>query len=142
MVVLLLRVLGKVVGVMERVMLGLAPGIILGFMSGTDVVVRRFVLPMLPLFHPSLLPSTMRGEIVATVTVVAGEFVIRDQLGTAGPEADRSRLPLERTSTRDGGVTGCGSSSGPSKGKTCSTTLGRTTLCRASSKRCLLAESI
>ena len=35
MVVLLLRVLGKVVGVMERVMLGLAPGIILGLVPAT-----------------------------------------------------------------------------------------------------------
>ena len=79
MVVLLLRVLGQVVGVMQRVMLGLAPGIILGLVSATVVVVLRFVLPILSLFHPSLLPSPMRGEIVATVAVVAGQFVIWDR---------------------------------------------------------------
>ena len=76
MVVLLLRVLGKVVGVMARVMFGLAPGIILGLVSATVVVVLRFVLPILSLFHPSLLPSPMRGEIVAVVAVVAGLFVM------------------------------------------------------------------
>ena len=76
MVVLLLRVLGKVVGVMERVMLGLAPGIILGLVSATVVVVLRFVLPLPSLFHPSLLPSPMRSAIVATVAVTAGLFVI------------------------------------------------------------------
>ena len=76
MVISLLRVLGKVVDVMERVMLGLVPGIILGFVSATVVVVLRFVLPILSLFHPSLLPSPMRGEIVAVVAVVAGLFVM------------------------------------------------------------------
>ena len=34
------------------------------------------VLPILSLFHPSLLPSPMRGEIVTVVAVVAGLFVI------------------------------------------------------------------
>ena len=57
-------------------MLGLAPGIILGLVSATVVVVLRFVLPILSLFHPSLLPSPMRGEIVAVVAVVAGLFVM------------------------------------------------------------------
>ena len=76
MVVLLLRVLGKVVDVMEGVMLGLAPEIILGLVSATVVVVLWFVPPILSLFHPSLLPSPMRGEIVTVVAVVAGLFVI------------------------------------------------------------------
>ena len=76
MVVLLLRVLGKVVDVMEGVMLGLAPEIILGLASATVVVVLRFVPPMLSLFHPSLLTSLMRGEIVAVVAVVAGLFIV------------------------------------------------------------------
>ena len=76
MVALLLRVLGKVVDVMEGVMLGPAPEIILGLASATVVVVLRFVPPILSFFHPSLLPSPMRGEIVTVVAVVAGLFVI------------------------------------------------------------------
>ena len=76
MVVLLLRVLGKVVDVMEGVMLGPAPEIILGLASATVVVVLRFVPPILSLFRPPLLPSPMRSEIVTVVAVVAGLFVV------------------------------------------------------------------
>ena len=43
MAAVLLRVLGKVVDVMEDVMLGLAPEIVLGLVSATVVVVLRFV---------------------------------------------------------------------------------------------------
>ena len=72
----LLRMLAKVVDVMEDVMLGLAPGIVVGLVSVTVVVALRFVPPMLSLFRPSLLPSLVRGEIVAVVAVVAGLFVV------------------------------------------------------------------
>ena len=72
----LLRMLAKVVDVMEDVMLGLAPEIVVGLVSVTVVVVLRFVPPMLSLFHPPLLPSLMRGEIVAVVAVVAGLFIV------------------------------------------------------------------
>ena len=76
MAAVLLRMLAKVVDVMEDVMLGLAPGIVVRLVSVTVVVVLRFVPPMLSLFHPSLLTSLMRGEIVAVVAVVAGLFTV------------------------------------------------------------------
>ena len=72
----LLRMLAKVVDVMEDVMMGLAPEIVVRLVSVTAVVVLRFVPPLLSLFHPSLLTSLMRGGIVAVVAVVAGLFIV------------------------------------------------------------------
>ena len=149
---LLTRVLVPIVLLGTDVMFGLTLQVIFVLAVVTVVAVLRFVLTVLKVVHPSLLPSRVLRKIemvliVVVVLLFVGSSVVRivwilELLKAIETEAGCSRLPLERAFPREGNVVGCGSSSGPSRDGRCSSTSRRTSWCGRSSAWCRLADSL